>query len=70
MTTVFAYEYCSCVYESGYSIVSLHQTKAGAYKAMRKHKLRIWEHETELGSRPEEIFFLEMFRIKKYEVLE
>jgi hypothetical protein len=37
MSEVHAAEYCSCIYESGFSILSLHSTKAGAYKAMRKH---------------------------------
>lgn len=34
MTEVFAFEWCSCIYESGYSTVSLHSTKRGAVKAM------------------------------------
>lgn len=34
MSNVFAFEWCSCIYESGFSLVSLHDTKRGALKAM------------------------------------
>lgn len=40
---VYAFEWCSCVYESGFSIESLHTTKAGAYRAMRKALQERWE---------------------------
>lgn len=36
---VYEFRYCDCIYEGGYVTVSLHKTKAGAYKAMRKYKL-------------------------------
>lgn len=36
---VYAAEYCSCVYESGFEVISLHSTISGAYKAMKEHKL-------------------------------
>lgn len=39
---VYAFEWCDCVYESGFSIESLHQTKAGAYRAMRKALVERW----------------------------
>jgi hypothetical protein len=32
--TVYAFEWCSCIYESEYSVVSLHATKRCAVKAM------------------------------------
>ena len=32
---VYSFDYCSCIYESSFAVVSLHTTKAGAYKAMR-----------------------------------
>lgn len=32
-------EYCPCVYESGYELLSIHTTKSGAYSAMKSHKL-------------------------------
>lgn len=34
---IYEFLYCSCIYESSYSTMSLHKTKLGAYKAMRKH---------------------------------
>jgi len=34
MSSVFAFEWCSCIYESGFSLESLHDTKRGALKAM------------------------------------
>lgn len=36
---LYAYEFCSCRYESDFMVVSLHRTKAGAYKAMRTGKI-------------------------------
>jgi hypothetical protein len=33
---VYEFIYCDCVWESSYATVSLHRTKLGAYKAMRK----------------------------------
>jgi len=35
--TVYAFGYCECIYESSTATMSLHQTKKGAYKAMRAH---------------------------------
>lgn len=34
---IYEFLYCSCIFESAYGTISLHRTKAGAYKAMRKH---------------------------------
>ena len=42
---VYAFEWCFCIYESGFSIESLHLTKAGAYKAMRKVLLERWNED-------------------------
>ena len=42
---VYAFERCVCIYESGFSIESLHLTKAGAYKAMRKVLLERWNED-------------------------
>ena len=39
---VYAFEWCDCVFESGYSIQSLHATKAGAYKAMKRTLFERW----------------------------
>lgn len=38
--TFYGYFYNSCTYESAAGLVSLHQTKAGAWRAMRQ---RLWE---------------------------
>lgn len=40
---IFELLYCDCVYESAHATLSLHKTKVGAYKAMRKHKLQAFE---------------------------
>jgi len=34
---VYTFEYCGCIFESSYAVVSLHQTKATAWKAMNKY---------------------------------
>ena len=36
---IYAVEWCFCSYESGFDVESLHLTKAGAYKAMRKSNM-------------------------------
>jgi hypothetical protein len=33
---IYEFLYCSCIYESAYSTMSIHKTKSGAYRAMRK----------------------------------
>ena len=32
--------YCDCIYESGYSSISLHKTREGAEFAIENHKLK------------------------------
>jgi hypothetical protein len=34
MSNVFAFEWCDCIFESGFSLESLHDTKIGALKTM------------------------------------
>lgn len=36
---VYAFLYCSCVHESAAKTVSVHRSKAGAYRAMRAHRV-------------------------------
>jgi len=48
MQYVYAFEWCSSVYESGFSIESLHSTKVGAYKAMRKTLQERWNQDYEM----------------------
>jgi len=44
-TEVFAFEWCGCVYESAFSVVSLHSTRKGAFKAMTLEANRRWRDE-------------------------
>ena len=39
---VYAFNYCSCICESGVETITLHKTKRGAYKAMRAFLLKEW----------------------------
>ena len=43
MNKVYAFEWCDCVYESAYGVMSLHETKESAYRAMRSHLTSIAE---------------------------
>ena len=36
---IYEFLYCSCIHESSYATMSLHRTKEGAEKAMKKHKI-------------------------------
>jgi len=38
----WAFEYCACTYESAFGMMSIHKTRAGAYKAKREHALEQW----------------------------
>lgn len=37
---IYAFEYCDCIYESSYMTVSIHRTFAGAYNAMKNHRIK------------------------------
>lgn len=41
--TLYTFMYNDFVYESAYSTISIHTTKTGAYKAMKKHKLQTYQ---------------------------
>lgn len=41
---VYAAEKCDCIYESGFDVIRLHATKAGAYKDCRKWWLEEWNN--------------------------
>lgn len=43
--TLYGYFYCSCIYESADGLQSLHHTKAGAWRAMRKARVADCERE-------------------------
>jgi hypothetical protein len=41
--TVYLAEWCDCKYESGFSTISVHKTKAGAYRALRKKRKAVFD---------------------------
>ena len=45
----YGFMYNDCVYESSYALISLHTTKNGAYKAMKKYILNGYEEWRELN---------------------
>ena len=53
---VYEFLHTDCIYESAYRTISIHRTKAGAYKAMRKHieeEYAQWRNDSiELGKSP------------------
>ena len=42
MKYVYQFLYCSCIYESAYATMSIHESLVGAYKAMKEHRLKIF----------------------------
>jgi len=40
---VYEFCYCDCIYESAAATVSIHLSKKGAWEAMKKHKLEVYE---------------------------
>lgn len=40
---LYGFFYCDCIYESAHELVSLHETKAGAYRAMVAYQWARWE---------------------------
>ena len=43
LSKTYAFMYNGCIYESGPSVMSLHWTKAGAYRAMNRYLFGEWE---------------------------
>lgn len=41
--TLYGFFHCDCIYESAYGLVSLHASKAGAYRAMVAYQWDRWE---------------------------
>lgn len=73
MSDVHAFEWCDCIYESGFSVVSLHATKEGAYRSMKAYVFKAWEDERMLMrliriSRGARLLSTKAWRIKTYEV--
>ena len=42
VTYIFAAEWCDCIHESGFALLSMHSTKQGAYRALRQQILSAW----------------------------
>lgn len=40
---VFAFEWCPCIFESAFGVVSLHATKRSAVKAMTRYANKMWQ---------------------------
>jgi len=72
MNVVYAFEYCSCIFDSDFTVRSLHATKAGAYKAMRADLVEACEFERMLylryGCEPCPLEFTKR-RIREIQVL-
>lgn len=53
---VYEFLYCPCCHESAFATISIHRTKAGAYKAMRNHRtsayLEWYEDRMRFGKTP------------------
>lgn len=68
MSEVWIAEWCPCIYESGYQVISVHSSAKGAYKAM---KTKLIERHNEMRANP----FLkggkldESCRARKYKVV-
>ena len=44
LNQIYSFIYCPCIFESGFVTISLHRTKEGAYKAMRKHLVEAYNN--------------------------
>jgi len=64
---LYAVEYTDCIYESGYSVVSLHRTEEGANKAFEEGKAKKLAEWIELGHEGPPDW--ELWRIRNVEVL-
>lgn len=69
---VYAFEYTHCIFDSAFWTVSVHRTKAGAYKAMMKHKNDCWYADRKMAFRDAEsvaqIGWMERWQIREWEV--
>ncbi len=68
---VFAFRHSDCIHESAMGTISLHRTKEGAIKAMKKHKVKEkkeWE-EMYKGEEPAFTFgYMEAWDVKETEI--
>jgi hypothetical protein len=70
ISKVFIFEYKPFIYDSGFCVESIHRTKAGAFKAMTKHKNTCFMMDRELGIDPVEIGCMERWSIRECELLD
>ena len=67
---VYAFEYADCKWESGFSVVSMHQTLKGAYKAMKMDQNAQYVESLihhKYGTRHNPLEY-SLWRVKQYEV--
>ncbi len=70
MIKVYAFEYSPYAWEMGCAIVSLHDSKLGAYRAMMKHKCEQWEFARELRFQYDDSFGIgQHWKVRELEVL-
>ncbi len=68
MDKVFAAEYNSCIYESGFSVLSLHRTPEGADAAITKHKAKVLREWKKAGQQA--IPDYERWQVRKIKLLD
>lgn len=76
MSEVFAFEWCDCIFESGFAVVSLHRTKRSAVSAMTAEANARWHtgrndqaiYNCE-GKRRYDPLVYQAWRVRKVEVL-
>ena len=68
---IWAAEWCDCIYEAGFTVISLHATACGAYRAMRAKLLPAWDEDRarRFRRKGDRTLDSQRWRIKKYEVL-
>lgn len=71
MNFVYEFTYCWCIYESGFTTVSIHRTAAGAYWAMRNFRMDMFNKWRNKPGKQEYLDTVhQAWRIRKREVLE
>lgn len=66
---VYAFEWQDCIYESAMAVVSLHETKRGAVKAMVKEANKRWLEDRCFMGRGWEPLRTQRWRVICYEVM-
>ena len=66
---VYAFEWCDCIFESGFRVKSLHASKRWAFKAMTAEANRKWQDDRDMMGRGWTPLEHEAWRIRTIEVL-